>query len=411
MTTFKYTAKKGPEEIRKGFVEAPHQDVAVNKVIQLGLTPIDVVSAQDTDRTQSSPKKDINLSKPFLKKIRRNDTVLFTRQIADLTDASVPLLKSIQIVLSQTRNPHFKERVEKIQIAVKAGRSLSQALAQHTDIFSNLYINLIATGEIGGHLEKVLNRLANLLEKERESRNKIKSSLAYPAVILAVGFLTVFVLLSFVIPRLSIMFDDIGQSLPLPTIILMNISSIFAHYWWLLISIFVGIGIYFKQWTDSVQGRRQYDQFKLRIPLLGNFIKIVETARFARTLGTLVENGVTITEALNSVWAVIDNTVLREEIKQISQEVTNGSSLRDALGQSTFFPEIAVNMISIGEETGRLDRGLYKIADTFERQADQNIKTVISLLGPLILILIVSIVGFVVVAMLLPIFQMNLLVQ
>lgn len=410
MPTFKYKAKKGPDEITEGFVEAAHQHIAVNKVIQLGLTPIDVILSEVSTNKQAS-KSRMKPAVSLLKRISRNDISLFTRQISDLVDASVPILRSLQIVSRQTKNPHFKSRIDAMYNFVKDGGSFSLALAQHADIFSTLYINMVKTGEVGGQQEKVLTRLADFLEKEQESHSKIKSSLAYPALILAVGFLTIFVLLTFVIPRLSIMFDDLGQELPLPTIILMNVSWFFSKYWWLMISFFIVSGIYFKKWVNSPTGRVQFDQFKLKIPFFGHFTKIVEVSRFSRTLGTLVENGVAITTALNSVWAIIENRVLQEEVKQISQDVTNGSSLNEALRKGTFFPEMAMNMISVGEETGRLDRGLYKIADNLEREVDETVKTMISLLGPLVLVVIVTIVGFVVIAMLLPIFQMNLLIQ
>ena len=260
-------------------------------------------------------------------------------------------------------------------------------------------------------MEIVLNRLADYLDKEQETQSKVRSSLAYPALILIVGILTVFVLLTFVIPRLTVMFDDFNQDLPLVTLFLINISSFFAQFWWIMVISITGGIVYLKKWFQSEKGRLWFDSTIIKLPIFGYFIKVVEIGRFCRTLGTLLESGVVITTALNSVWATVNNQVLRNEIKQVSEDVTNGASLRGALKSCSFFPEIAVNMISVGEETGNLEKSLLKIADTFERQADQTIKTLVSLIGPIVLVFIVSIVGVVVIAMLLPIFQMNLLIS
>jgi len=383
MPKYNYKAKQGPVNIKDGVIEAQNLDGAINKIIQMGLSPIDV---EQVDQSKKKDKKKAGKQTAgIFKKVRLAEVVHFTRQMSDLVDAAVPILRSLQTISNQTSNVQLKKKIEEMHIYVRDGGSFSDALAQHADIFSPLYINMVRTGEVSGKLEGVLNRLADYLEKELEMRKKVISSLAYPSMILIVGFVTVFVLMAFVIPRISIMFDDLNQALPLPTIIIMNISGFFARYWWLMI-IFIGIVItYVKYWLGTPKGRLWFDKFKLKIPLLGKFIRIVEVGRFARTLGTLVESEVAITTALNSVWATLDNLVLRNDIKRVSEQVANGQSLRASLEKSSFFPEMAVNMIAIGEETGRLERGLYKIANTYEREADETIKTLVSLLGPIVL--------------------------
>lgn len=409
MPKYAYKAKEGPDKIVDGFIESENMDKAVLKITQLGLTPIDVAQATE-EELENRPK----FKKTFLfsfKRISLSDIVIFTRQMSDLIDASVPLLRALQITSKQTQNQQLKSLIDQMYYFVQDGGSFSGALAQHKTTFSSLYVNMVKTGEVGGKLEVVLTRLADYLEKEQDTRNKVRSSLAYPAFIMAVGVLTIFVLLSFVIPRLSVMFDDLDQALPLPTIVLVNLSGFFAQYWWAILGLLTAAGLYLKQLLNTDKGRLWFDNFKLKVPYLGNFIKIVEVGRLSRTLATLIESGVVITTALQSVWMTIDNVVLREEIKNVSEDVASGASLQKALQKCFFFPEVASNMISVGEETGRLDRGLYKIASTFERQSDQIVKTMISLLGPVVLVIIVSIVGFVVIAMLLPIFRMNLLIQ
>ncbi len=409
MPEFKYKAKEGPSRIVEGVVDAANVDLAIGKVINLGLTPIDVSLNIRADKLSSKPiGKDATR---LAKHISRKDLVLFARQMSDLIGAAVPILKSLQLVMNQTSNVYFKEVVRNMLKAVEDGSAFSDALSQEDDVFPPVYINMVRTGELSGKLDFVLSRLADHLEKEMDTNNKVKSSLAYPFLILIVGAATIFILLSFVIPRITVMFDDLDQALPLPTVILVNIGNVFANFWWLFILIVLAAVFYAKQFIHSEKGRLWFDTLKLRLPLLGNFEKINQVGRFARAMATMVDSGVPITTALNSVWPALDNVVLKSEIKRIAEEVTKGGSFRDSLNQSAFFPDMAINMLSIGEETGKLEQGLYKIAETYERQSEEITKTMISLLGPIVLVLVVSIVGAVVIAMLLPIFKMNLLIQ
>ncbi len=410
MPQYTYKAKQGPSKITEGTLDADSRESAVGKIVQMGLVPLDISESMSL-MGKKPEKKRVAARFHFSKTIKLIDVVQLTRQMSDLLGASVPILRSLQIVSEQTSNPFLKEIIEAMYLVVRDGGAFSEALARHPKVFSPLYVNMVKTGEVSGQSELVLNRLADYLEKEQDTRNKVKSSLAYPFFILGVGVITVLVLLTFVIPRLSLMFEDLDQALPLPTIILMNMSGFLAQWGWLLLFVVGGAVFFFKEWLHSPQGKIRFDIFKLNLPFLGNFIKIVEIGRFARTLGTLIESGVVINIALKAVWAVIENSILREEVKIIAEEVSGGSSLKVALKKSTFFPSMAVNMIAVGEESGRLEKGLYKIAESYERQADETSKTILSLLGPIFLMFIVSIVGVVVVAMLLPIFRMNLLIQ
>lgn len=410
MPSFKYRAKEGPEKIVSGVIESKDRDKAVEQIIHLGLTPLDVDVCQEPRKSSDSavPAGPIF---PRRRAVSLSHSAAFTRQMSDLLDASVPMLRALEIVLRQTRDPSLQHIVSQIRDLVKDGSSLSGAVGRFPDVFSPFYIHMVRAGELGGRLEVILGRLADSLEKMEEVQGRVRSSLAYPLLVLAVGGLTVFILLTFIIPRLSAMFYDLDQALPLPTVALMGISSFFARFWWLMLAV-AGLGAaYGGQWARSPAGRARLDRMKLKIPFLGNFITMVEVGRFARTAGTLLESGVTITDTLNAVCSTVDNTLFREDIERISREVQGGSTLKGALGKSPFFPDMAANMISVGEEAGQLERGLYKIADTFERQSEQVVKAMLSLLGPVVLIVIVSVVGFAVIAMLLPILQMNLLIQ
>lgn len=413
MTKFFYKAKNGPTKIVDGFIEAQTKNGAIKEIVAMGLTPLDVMQAVPETLKVQPLSKPVNLRLPLQasKSVSAKEVVFFTRQISDLIEASVPILRVLQIVSHQTHQPYFKDIIGQMHGFVQNGGSLSGALAQHPKVFPSFYVNMVKTGEVGGHLDKVLKRLSDHLEKEHETRSKVISSLAYPALVLVVGILTVFVLLTFVIPRLSVMFEDLDQALPLPTVILMSVSGFFARFWLVMVALVVFAKIYWDQWARSAQGRLWLDQFKLKIPLLGEFIKNVELGRFSRTLGTLLESGVTLTTALNAIAPTIDNIIMQEEIKKVSREVTEGQSLRAALTQCAFFPEMVVDMVGVGEETGRLEKSLFKIAETLERQTDETVKVMLSLLGPFVLMVIVALVGFAVIAMLLPIFRMNLMVQ
>ncbi|MBF0479693.1 MAG: type II secretion system F family protein [Candidatus Omnitrophica bacterium] len=412
MKQFYYKAKDGMQNVVEGQVSALSREQAIAQLVQKKLAPLLV---QDVlERVVVKPQVKKNLLQgwsAFVSRVRTKDVVLFTRQMSDLIGAAVPILRSLQIVEHQTRHEALKECVQGMYEAVRDGAAFSDALSQYKNIFSALYINMVKTGELSGKLELTLERLADHLEKEMEVGQKIRGSLAYPAFILGVGALTVFVLLSFVIPRLTVIFEDMDQALPLPTIILLKVSGFFAAYWWaVLLGIFVGGG-YVWQWSRSDHGRVWIDRKKLQLPLLGEFIKQAEMGRFARTLATMLDTGVSITIALKAVARMIDNVILREQIMHISDLVANGASLRNAVAQAKFIPEMAVNMISIGEETGKLEKGLYKVADVYEKQTAETMKTAITLLGPAVLVFIIVIVGFVVIAMLLPIFQMNTMIK
>jgi general secretion pathway protein F len=413
MPQFRYKAKQGPRQVINGVIEADNLDSAVALVIKLGYAPLDVVPAAKEASPAASDRHRpaAVLPRPGGRRVGRNEVAGFTRQMSDLVEAAVPVLRSLQIIARQTASPRFKPVIEEMAGTVRDGGALSEAMEKYLRVFPPLYVNLVRTGEASGQLETVLARLADYLEKEQDNIGKIRNSLMYPLLVLGVGILTVFILLSFVVPRLSIIFEDLGQNLPWPTVALLSVSGVFARFWWLILTGGGILGYYGFRWLMTGPGRYFLDRQLLRLPVLGRFIRDVEVSRFSLTLATLVESGVVITGALNSVWLTVGNVVLREGLREASDSVANGMSVRQALEQSRFFPDMAVNMIAVGEETGKLDRSLYKIAETCGRQADEQMKGMLALLGPVALIFVVIFVGFIVMALLLPVFQMNLLAQ
>ncbi|MBF0483091.1 MAG: type II secretion system F family protein [Candidatus Omnitrophica bacterium] len=412
MKRFYYKAKEGVNSIVEGEIDALSREQAIAQLVQKKLAPLLVQDAIEKKELVAGNKEHffsgVNL---FASRVRGKDVVLFTRQMSDLIAAAVPILKALQVVERQTHHPYFKEFIQKMSAMVRDGASFSDALSSYKNIFSGLYINMVKTGELSGKLEITLERLADHLEKDLDTKGKIAGSLAYPLFILGVGAVTVFVLLSFVIPRLSVIFDDMDQALPLPTKIMLNMSSFFAAYWWAILTVVVTAVIFIMQWGKSDQGRIWLDRQKLHLPLIGEFIKQAEIGRFARTLATMLDTGVSITVSLKATAMMIENVILREQIVHISDLVANGMSLRNAVAQTKFIPEMAANMISVGEETGKLEKGLYKVADVYDKQTAESMKTAVSLLGPMVLVFIVGMVGFVVIAMLLPIMNMNMMVK
>jgi len=409
MPKFSYKAKRGPTEIINGVVEAEHLNAAIEQVIRLGYTPLDVVPLGAV--LKSSPVKTKEISFGFSQRIKFSELTLLTRQWADLFGAGVPLLRVLDVSRNQIKNPALKNIIEKIYLVVQDGGSLSAALMEYPRVFSPLYVNMVRSGETGGNLDLVLQRLAEFTEQEQETRSKVISSLVYPGLMLLVGILTISVLLTFVIPRLTVMFEDMAQTLPLPTLILIRVSNFFLHFWWLILVVIILVGFYFKRYRSSPEGRLRLDTLQLRIPLIGQFIINVEMGRFARTLGSLLKSGITIVTALESVWAILSNEALKKELANVTLQVSGGKSLTAALKECRFFSDMAISMVSVGEESGRLEESLNRLADSYEKESDRFVKTFTSLLEPLMIVVIGSVVGFIVISMLLPIFKMDMIMK
>lgn len=415
MPQFAYKAKTSPTEIVSGVLQADNQAAAIAKIVQSGQTPLQVVLLEGasnqvpkpTPMTKSSTLK--SGGKAFDKPVRVPAAALFqfTRQLADLLDAGVPLIRSMELLSKQKQYPTMVHVIDLMKVYLQQGGSLSAALSQHPQVFSSLYVNMVKASESTGQLPIVLNRLAQFLERDMLMTSKIRSSLMYPLIILGVGIITVFVLLTFVLPRMTQLFDDFGAQLPLMTRMVVSLSQFFAHFWWLIAGI-VGLGIWFGQRALKTEaGRVWLDKQMLTWPIIKPFVENAQMARFARTLGTLLESGVPVVAALDSVVLVVDNMVLQEDVRKMTNQVRSGMSLMMAVKSSSLFPEIAVDLIAVGQESGKLEVGLYKLATTCERKTEELSQILVTLLGPAVLVTVVGLVGFMIVAMLMPMFQMN----
>jgi len=405
MPQFLYKAKNGPQDVSSGVIEADTITDAVTKLTNAGKIPIDVklymkIVLPDHDKNTGSG---IKVSQAAL--------FQFTRQLADLLEAGIPLARCMELLSRQRQFPQMGGIIESMTVMLQQGGSLSLALGKYPKIFSPLYIHTVKAAETSGQLPLVLNRLAQFLENDMQMQSKVKSSLLYPAIIFLVGLLTLFVLLSFVLPRLTMMFEDFGAQLPLPTRIVVAISQVFAQFWWLMAGLMTGAFFWIRSYLKTAKGKAAIDGISLKIPLLKSFIENSQLSRFSRTLGMLLESGVPIVTALESVTLVVDNSALQEEVKKMALRVKSGMSLTQAIKASALFPEMAVDLIAVGQESGKLEKGLYKLAANCERSSQDLAQTFVTILGPAVLVVVVGMVGFMIVAMLLPMFQMNMIIN
>ncbi|MBI4436822.1 MAG: type II secretion system F family protein [Candidatus Omnitrophica bacterium] len=400
MPRFAYRAKGGPREVLQGVIEAESQEAALRQLDRLGYYPLSLEETRSTPSSQTLPLS-------FRKKISSRDITLFTRQLSDLLGSGVPLVRSLDILFRQTENESLCKVIEGIQGFVRDGGIFSQGLARHPKVFSSLYTSLVEAGEVSGALEGVLTRLADFGEKEEETRIKVAQALTYPFLICGVGLLTVIFLLTFVIPKIVGLFQDIQTTLPLPTRILMTVSHLLSSYGWLLLIVFLIPIVLLRRGRVPPGTFIALDRMKLKIPLLGDLVRKSEIARFGRTLGTLIANGIPALRAIEVVSKTVGNQVLRQEVERAWREVREGVPLAESLAHGTQFPPFVTNMIAVGEESGSLERALFKVADAFDREVDRATKQITTLLEPFMILLVAVLVGFIVVSMLLPIFQLQ----
>ena len=405
MPRFIYKAKSGPANIKEGVIEADNQSQAVLKLSKMGFF---ILSVEEETAAFIKRSRGRLL---FFKSIPLRVLSNFTRQLSNLLDSGLTMLNALSILIEQTENLYFRQVITNVRDDIRDGSTFSSALLKYPKVFSNLYVNMVSSGEISGSLEDVLKRLSDFMEKDEENISKVRSSMAYPALMAVVGLITIFILLTFVAPRLTAIFVDLGQALPLPTKILIWISSFLAMFWpIIIIGIVFGV-IAFAKWSKTKEGKTILDSLKIKIPLIGVFIQKVEIARFSRTLATLIGNGVPVIQALSTASNTVDNIPIKQDMEQARKDVVEGAPLSAGIKKSKNFPPMVTNMIAVGEESGTLERSLFKIADSYDVEIDRTIKTITSLLEPGLILFMGLIVGFIVIAMLLPIFQLNLMVR
>ncbi len=406
MTVFTYQAGRSGKTI-SGEIEASDKRMAAIFVRKKGLVPLAIEEKQSPLIKPSAKKKSISFGSST--KIKSKDITFMTRQLATLLSSGLPLSKALNFLAGQVVNPALEKIVVSIEDKLQGGATLSEALTEHPKLFDSLYLSMIRSGEAGGILDKILERLAFMGESREELAGKVKGALVYPAFMFLAMTGCIMVLMTVVVPRFALMFADMGQMLPLPTLILMNMADLIKAVWWLAPIVVVAAISGFKTFTASAEGALRVDLFKLKLPKIGTFLLTVSMTRFCRTVGTLLQSGVPLLSVLQSAIGVAGNAAVQKGIEQITRDVREGKKLGESMAAAGIFPRYVCEMATMGEESGRLDNMMIKVAENYEREVEQLVKALTSLLEPLMILVMGGVVAFIVMAMLFPIFQMNLM--
>jgi len=400
MPLFKYKAKTSKGEMIGGTMDADSRAMVISRLQTMSYFPVSVMAEADAAKAGG-------LKGLFGSRITSNDICNFYRQMADLIAAGIALVKALQIVLSQTPSESLRAAVSAVTADVQGGATFATALEKHPKIFPSLATALINSGEKGGFLPDVLQQLAGFAELEEELKGKVRSALAYPVVMVFVGISAITFLMTFVMPKVTGMYEELGQTLPAPTQALIFISHGMVRYWYLIFGAIAALVAAVWRFSNTKEGQRLLHRAQLKAPLFGDLVLKRELSRFTRTLGQLLRNGVPILSALEIVSGVATNVIFREVIDQTPPDIAQGDSMSASLKKHGLFPAGVINMISTGEETGRLPEVLLRIAPSYEAQVDRSLKSLTSLIEPFIILGMGMVVGFVVIAMLLPILTID----
>ena len=399
MPLYEYTARNSTGQIQKGQLEAQSPEEVNAHLRKNRMMLVSVRQAPKAIRLGGKAR------------IKTRDIVIFTRQFATMINAGLPLVQSLTILAQQTENKALKEVTKAVVYDVESGNTLADAFAKHPKAFSDLYVNMVAAGEAGGILDTILLRLATFLEKSDALIRKVKSAMIYPGVILTVAAAAVATLLIFVIPTFQSMFASVNMELPLPTRIVIGLSQLLINYWWAILAA-IGLSIFaVRRYYATPVGRKNIDSMMLRAPVLGDLLRKSAVSRFTRTLGTLISSGVSILDGLEITAKTAGNRVIHDAVMESRASIAGGETIAAPLEKSQVFPPMVISMISVGEQTGGLDEMLSKIADFYDEEVDVAVGALLSLMEPVMIVVLGVIVGGMVVAMYLPIFDMVNTVQ
>ncbi len=408
MPVYEYTALDVKGKTVSGIIDAESPRTARQKLRASKTYPVAIKEVHDMATKKTSR---FLLVSDMLTRVRQNDVAMITRQLSTLVGAGFPLVSAIDILIPQTRSKSLKKVLAKIKDSIVEGNSFANSLSLFPGIFSSLYVNMVRAGETSGALEIVLERLADIAEKQEVLKHRIRSALTYPVLMSFIGALVLFLLLTFIVPSITSIFSDMNQVLPTPTLILIRLSDFFKNNWWLMCVAIIIFLLIFRSVKKTVKGRYVVDKAKLFLPGFGILTKKLSVARFARTLASLLENGVSMMPALNIVKNIVGNILIFDVIEEASKEVGKGKGLGAALAQNNIFPDLSIQMILVGEQSGELEAMLNKVADIFENEVETSISSLTSLLEPAMILLMGVIVGYIVLSICLPIFEMNQLIR
>ena len=408
MAVYEYKALNSKGKETTGIIEAESHVSAGQVLKRMELYPVTI--SETTGTSIEKKGRDISVSAVF-ERITKVDVSVFTTQFAALVEAGMPVVDALDIVIQQTEKKSMRKMISVLKEEVNKGVSLADAFKLFPRQFSSLYINMVRAGQESGSLEIVLQRLADFLQLQMEMRSKITATLAYPLLMLIVGITVVFFLVAFVIPTVSGIFEEMNQALPLPTMILLGVSGFLKETWPYLLVIIIAFFVFFIRYKRTPQGRVLVDRLKLKTPLIGVQYKRIIMTRFTRTLATLLTNGVPIVTSFDIVKNIIDNTLIAGAIEKARNDIKEGKEISKPLAKSGIFPPVVVNMVAVGEKSGQLEEMLNRVSKIMEAELDSALKKLMSLFEPIMILLMGGIVAFIVVSILLPIFEMNQLIR
>lgn len=410
MPVYEYTALNVKGKTSSGVIDAESATAARQKLRNSGIYPTGVKEVREASPSGKKISWLEGLSRTF-SRVKPAQVSMMTRQLATLVGAGFPLVSAIDTLIPHSGSHVFKTTLSKIKDSIVEGNSFASTLSLYPQTFSSLYINMVSAGESSGTLEIVLERLADISEKQEALKNRIRAAMAYPILMSLIGAGVLFFLLTFIVPTIAGIFKEMNQVLPTPTRFLIALGSFMKSYWWVLLILIalVLIGLRFMQRT--VKGRYMMDKFILSAPGIGMLVKKLAVARFSRTLGSLLENGVTMMSALDIVRNIVGNVLLADAVSEAAKDVGKGQGLGVSLAESNLFPSLSIQMIQVGEHSGALEAMLSKIADVYENEVESTVMSMTSLLEPLMILIMGVAVGFIVLSICLPIFEMNQLVK
>lgn len=403
MPLFRYKAVAADGRVTSGEIDAPSRSVAISRLQNSGSLPI---SADEINNKTERLRKLLSVFRRS-DRVSRQEVIAITRELATLLQAGLPLDSALQTLGNVNTAPPVKAMIGRIQERVRGGLSLSSAMAEHDQIFSRLYLNMVRAGEVGGSLDIVIDRIAGYLERSGELRASIITALIYPAVLIVIALLSLIVLMTFIVPQFVPLFDDAGKSLPLITQIVFAVAQFLRDYWWLFPIIITTAAWYFDRQLQKPAFRSRFDTGLLRLPRAGTLIAQVEMARFTRTLGTLLNNGVPLLTGIGLVKDVISNTTIAKLIDRVAAGLEQGQRMAQPLKTAEYIPPLAVQLIEVGEESGQLESMLLKIADIYDREIQATIKRLLALLEPVIILLLGGMIAVIILSILLALVGLN----
>ncbi len=399
MPQYRYQVKKGPGQPVSGMLEAENQRAAVARLRDMGYVPIHIEEYAEENKKES-------LRHAFVR-VRLKDRNVFFRQLANLFESGMVLTRALSTIIQQTQNAKLVKVVEQLREDVQKGSTFAEAMEHHPKVFPPMFCSLVRAGEAGGMLDEVFWRMVAFGEQEEELRGKAITAAVYPIFLFIMGFSAVFILITFVFPKFTKVFEDFNASLPWPTVVVMGLCDFMSHYWWLVLMVLFGFVMGFITWVRTEKGRVIFDTNILKVPVVGTVVQKYQMSQFSRVLGTLLDNGVPVLSGLRITVDTLTNKAIAAELAVAQERVAEGDSISSSLEHTKHFPPVVISMFAVGEESGRLGAVTKRMADAYDIEVDRAVKAMTALLEPVMIVIMGGIIGFLVIAMLLPMLTLS----